>query len=266
MIKMENINIGIANLVIANKLKNAYLENNLITESRKHVSDFFELVKKSPILQLEFKIFNKIENKYIDNDTIATRYIDNNIKLFEVYTLGEIEDEHKKLKSFIGLNENLQSFDEVKVKLYNSIFVLIKESLNDYSKIDVDAIHESFSYVLNYIKEPKTKEISDIINNKSEVNDEIIEIAIEKFNERYNSLNEEEKDLLEKLTKSNREEKKTLLEDYKQENLTILENLNKDEIKDNITQAISKINNMKYNHETIVDDIISLYELKKNLL
>ena len=88
---MKNTNIGIANLVVSNKLRDSYFNNSLIEESKKITTDFFEVVKSSPILQLEFKVFNNLENKTIENDLAATRYIDSNIKLFEVYTIDEID-------------------------------------------------------------------------------------------------------------------------------------------------------------------------------
>ena len=99
---MKNVNIGIANLIISNKLRDSYFNDNLIGESKKIAFDFFGVVKSSPLLQLEFKVFNNIENKHIENDQIATRYIDNNIKLFEVYTIEEIEAEREKMNQFIG--------------------------------------------------------------------------------------------------------------------------------------------------------------------
>ena len=98
---MKSINIGIVNLVVSKKLKDAYFSNSLIEESKEITNDFFNVVKNSPILQLEFKVFNNIENKHIENDLTATRYIDNNIKLFEVWTLQEVEKEHDKLKPFL---------------------------------------------------------------------------------------------------------------------------------------------------------------------
>ena len=122
---MKSINIGIVNLVVSKKLKDAYFSNTLIEESKQLTNSFFNLVKNSPILQLEFKVFSNIENKHIENDLIATRYIDNNIKLFEVYTLDELEREHQKLKLF--LTEDVQ-VDDNKVQLYIAVGNLIKES------------------------------------------------------------------------------------------------------------------------------------------
>ncbi len=258
---MKNINIGIVNLIISNKLKDSYFSNSLIEESKQTLFEFFNVVENSPILQLEFKVFNNLESKHIDSDdNLAIKYIDNNIKLFEVYTLNEIESEQNKLSPF--LVENLTSLDVEKISLYNSIDCLIKESLKTADEVDVDSIHESFSIVLNHIKRPK----KTIIESVEEINDDVIEIAVNKFNEKYESLNEDDKSLLYKLIHYNDNEKKELLEEYKQNNLTILENINRDTIKDNILKAIQKIREMSYKHNSVDDDIISLHELKKELL
>lgn len=256
---MKNINIGIVNLVVSKKLKDAYFNNALIEESKQVTNDFFTVVKSSPILQLEFRVFNNLETKHVENDLSATRYIDNNIKLFEVYTLFEIAKEHEKLKPF--LTEDVE-IDNNKVKLYIAIDNLIKESLSNYDDIDVDNIHESFEVVLTHIKTQK----KNLLENVDVINDDVVEIAVDKFNEKYDSLNESDKNLLQVLIKSTPEEKQELLETYKNENLAILEGINKSNYKDSVTKAIQKIKEMVFNSEKVDDDIISLHELKKELL
>ena len=259
---MKNMNIGIVNLMISNKLKDSYFSNTLIEESKKATQDFFSVVKNSPILQLEFNVFNNLENKHIEDDLAATRYIDSNIKLFEVYTIQEIDKEREKLLPFIS--ETQLSIGDKRVELYSAIDRLITESLNDNSKIDVDAIHESFTVVLNHVKSSK-----NVVNEDTDlnmINEEVIEIAVNKFNEKYESLNEDDKNLLQKLINSNDKEKEDLLETFKNDTLLILEGLNKDMTKDNIAKAIQKIKEMAYNRQKVDDDIISLYELKKELL
>jgi len=264
---MENINIGVVNLVISNKLKDSYFNNNLIGESKAIAFDFFDVMKKSPLLQLEFKVFNNIENKHIESDLAATRYIDNNIKLFEVYTIEEIEREHEKLIPLIeaDLFNLLPENYSHKYNLYCAIDNLIKESLIDYDKVDVDDIHESFTVVLNHIKTPKNL-ITENVDIKDEINDDIIEIAINKFNEKYFSLNEGDRNLFLQLIKSTDNEKLELLETYKTESIALLENVNNTNSKDGIAKAIQKINEMSYKKDSVDDDIISLYELKTGLL
>lgn len=259
---MELINVGVANLYISDKLKMSYFDNDYINESKKSANEFLEVIKNSPILTLEFKIFNNIENKEIDNDLVATRYIDNNIKLFEIFTVNEIKSEHKKLSRFVNKKINL---DEEKVKLYNSISNLIIESVSDTENINVDKIHESFTYVLTHIKKDKNKTITESIV-ENEINDDIIEIAIDKFNDKYNSLNEEDKNLIKNLLKYDFNQKKNLFEEYKQSTIDCFNKLDTEKYNEKISLATNKINEMLNDRETIDDNIIKLHELKKGLL
>lgn len=259
---MKNINIGIVNLIITEKLKKGYYDNQLLAESDGLTSSFFDVINSSPILQLEFKVFNNIENKHIEKEILATRYIDNNIKLFEVYTIDEIEKERGKLKRFL-VNENIPTNNE-KVKLFNAIDNLIEESISAYDKIDVDILHESFEHVLNHIRTPKEVKIEN--NDSEQINEDVLEIAVKKFNEKYQILTDEDKKLFETLVKSNDTEKEELLENFKSENLKLLEGAMNDKVKENILKAMQKIKEMKYNKNTADNDILRLYELKKEIL
>ena len=261
---MKSINIGIVNLVVSKKLKDAYFSNTLIEESKQLTNSFFSVVKNSPILQLEFKVFSNIENKHIENDLVATRYIDNNIKLFEVYTLDELEKEHQKLKSF--LSEDIQ-VDDSKVELYIAVGNLIKESLSNYDMVDVDKIHESFEMVLNHIKNTK-QTITEIVEPVEFVNEDVIEIAIDKFNTKYDSLSEDDRSLLKTLIKSDDKAKENLLESYKNEDISMLESAHEENpiVKERVASTVRTLKEMKFNSESVDDDIIRLHELKKDLL
>lgn len=248
--------------MVSNKLKDSYFNNKMIKESKELTSEFLNVVKSSPALQLEFKIFTNIEAKHIDNELSATRYIDNNIKLFEVYTIEEIETERAKLKTFI--DEDVVPFDNDKVKLYQAIDNLIYESLENYNDVDVDVVHESFTFVLDHIRTPKKKLIENV--DVLPINERVIEIAVKKYNEKYGSLEEGDKNLLQTLINSSDAEKEVLLETYKTESLVVLEEANKDNIKISIAKAIQKIKEMAFNKDTVNNDIIGLYELKKGIL
>ena len=266
---MNNMNVGIINLMMSEKLKNRYFGtiNESIDDSEVSIDKFLELIKESSILKTEFKVINNIENKHIDNESAATRYIDNNIKLFEIYTLDEVIEEKNKLKEFYNKSyENVQ--DEEKIKLYESINNLIIQSLNDHEEVNVDIMHESFNYVLNHVKTPKkdrkpiNKEVIDFEN----INESIIRIAVDKFNEKYKSLSEKDKNFLYNLIESNEMKKKELFEELKNENINILNETNDTYLIDRKHKALNKIKLMNYNKDTIDDDLTKLYELKTGLI
>lgn len=256
---MKNLNIGVANLIVSNSLKNTYLDESVVQKMKHGTADLFKIVKNSPILQLEFKVFNNIENKFIESDTLAPRYVDKNIQLFEVYTLEELNEEHLKLKSFITEDAIIE---DTRVDLYNSIQCLIEESLKISGEVDVDLIHESFNVVLEHVKKPKN--IEETVHSDN-VNEHVVEIAIDKFNDKYSSLNEEELNLFKKLVNSSDNEKKDLFEEYKENGIKLLKSLNEESNSDKVTQSINKIVEMKYDSKDADNNIISLFELKQGL-
>jgi len=256
---MKKIHIGYAKVYLANKLGESYILNNTINESDAKVSEFIDTIKNSPILQLEFKVFDNIEKKYLTNESAATRYIDNNVKLFEVYTLSEINAEHDKLIPMLGETTILNS---PKLKVYDAIDNLIVESVKNHSDVDVDIIDESFTIVLNHIMNNKPT-----VEKKLEfVNEAVLEIAINKFNERYDELNESDRSLFSEILKSNIDEKKLMFETLKSDNLSLLGGIVEDKYSDKIEKTISKLNEMKYNENTIDEDIVTLHELKAVML
>jgi hypothetical protein len=258
---MENFNIGIVNLLVSTKLKEAYFKGTLIEESKNVTSEFLNVVKSSPYLQLEFRVFNSIEGKHIESEVLAKDYIDDQIDLFEVYTIQEIDAERAKLKPFIS--ETILPDDD-RVNLYQAIDSLINETLEIHERKDIDKMHESVVTVLEHVRTPK-KSLLENVDAKL-INEEVIEIAVGKFNEKYADLNETDKDLLKTLIKSTDSDKKSLLETMKTETITILESIDKDGTKEYLEKAIQKINEMVYTKENVDDNIIGLHELKKELV
>lgn len=256
---MKYINTGIVNLIINDILKKSIIDKKIITESKLLIYNYLDLLKNSPILQLEYKVYNNIENKYIENDLLASKYIDNNIKLFEIYTINEIKNEHNKLNEIISNNKI--PIDKTKIDLYNSINILIYESLKNNNDVNVNKMHDAFEYVLNYIKTPKIIENNKFIN----INENIIKLAVNKFNRKYSNLNKEDINFIKILIENNDNKKIQLLNDIKQKTINLLEDIQKTDSNDNIEKTINKIKSLEYNTNTYIKDILNLYELKLNL-
>lgn len=257
---MKNINIGVANLVVSDKLRESMFDDSLLVETKNTASKFFDVVKNSPVLQLEFKVFNSIENKHINSDALIPNFIDKNVRLFETYTLEELSTEHDKLKPFIGE----AVIENEKIALYEAITTLIEESLKLSENVNIDKMHEAFDLVLDHIRQPKEDESTNIVPEI--INEEVIEIAINKFNEKYESMNEEDVKLFKKLVVADNNMKEELFEEFKEENVAALEKLNEDNSNDKIAKSLEKINEMTFNVATADSDIVKLYELKKAIL
>lgn len=264
---MENINlnnVGVANLILTSTLINSYINENF-DNNKNLLVEFFTLIKNSPVLDLELKVINNIENKNINDNTLGMRYIDDNIKLFEMYSLDEIQNERKKIGEFAKtINKDNVIIDNEKVKLYEHIETLIDESLKFGDEVNVDNIHESFEFVLNFLKNNKKEK--NTISIIKDINEDVINIAINKFNEKYsNVLNENDFKFLRKIISLSLPEKKTLFEQYKNDNLVILNSLNLEMSHQKINESIEKLKKMNFNPNTVDKDLIRLYELEKNL-
>jgi regulator of sigma D len=259
-------NIGVAKSFVSKQLMDSLMNKKNIGESKKLAAQFFDVIKESPLLQLEFKIFNNLENKYIENDVFATRYVDNNINLFEKYSLEEIDAEHQKLTKFIG--EDIDFISKERMSLYEGIENMLRENANK-NMPDVDLLHESFTNVVEYIKTNTTEEentITENLNIPEEYTEKLIEIAIDKFNEKYSSLNEDELKLVQKLISLDSKGKENLLNQIKEDVIKTLETGNNNGIEDKINETIDRINKIQFNESTVVTDISNLYEFKKNLI
>lgn len=257
-------NFGFAKAIVSNKLGNEFLNEGEV-KSKDLVRKFLTIIKESDLLQQEFKIFETIENKHITNDALATRYIDETIKLFENFTKQEMFNAHESLSEFI--DESFIDLDPKKKKLYEALDTLLYEKAKGGNP-DIDAIHEAFESVLDYIKTnvpTKSDDNKSILIDESIDLEDVVNKSIEKFNKKYSVLNEDQRTILNKLVFGNNDEKKELFESLKTENITILSQINKNGIEDKINESISRISKMEFNQDTLVKDVVSLCELKSNL-
>lgn len=263
-------NVGIVKSIVSERLINSFMRTGQLNESKTISSKFFDVMKNSPYLQLEFKIINNLENKYIKNDVAATRYIDKNIELTSTFTTGKILEEYKKLEKFTNETIKKGSIKDAnlleKTKLYESISNLIVESKKQYP--DVDLLHESFEHVLNHITTNKPEEIveSESIEIPENIDgDMLIEVALNKFTEKYSSINEDEYKLINKLASLESKEKNNYLEEWKNDIIKILEHSDMNGIEDKINESIQKVKDISYDENTFIEKISKLYEFKKSL-
>lgn len=267
---MANINVGTTTLILFEKHKKMFLNDDMLNESttNSYINDtnkLLNLIFESPILKTELTFINNIQNKHIDSDVLASRYIDDNINLFEIYTINEVFDERKKLNEFYDSSV----FNEIKntsqYLLYEAIDNLIIESLKPHEDVDVDVLHESFNVVLNHIKTPKNKK-ENKIESFQNLDEEIIKIAVDKYNEEFSSLTTEDKEFIKKLINTDDEKKQDLFEHEKRECLNLLETIEEPHLISRKEKAIERVQSIKFNKDDVNDQLINLYDLKRGLV
>jgi hypothetical protein len=119
---------------------------------------------------------------------------------------------------------------------------------------------------------PKFFPCFGLISNGSEkyLNvDFIFNNAIKKFNDKYSHLSEGEKRILKVLIKENIQEKENLFNTMLNETIekvnTLLISEESSEISNKLLKVKEKINEMKFNEQTLIDDIVKINNLKESL-
>jgi hypothetical protein len=256
---MKNINVGAAGLMVSSTVTNLMAHLNEDTGSKGLVNEFISVVGSSTALKLEFDVYNNLEHTKIESGVLASKYIDNNINLFETYTVEEINEARK------GLNKFKTTIIESQLtRLHDAIDALIMESVKAIP--DVNRINESYGIVMGHIMKPEEKTVEAIENEDySGINEAVLEIATNKFNEKYDTLDEGDIDFMRKMMNTAETDIEKLFGGYKESNIVLLEEKINDNTKVKITETIEKIKNMEY-VKGDVDKIIKLHDLKKTLI
>lgn len=140
-------------------------------------------------------------------------------------------------------------WDNANHKVYGTDFV------NDYGISDSD------------IKNLTGKNLRE--NKKIDPN-KFLDIAVEKYNEKYSTLGEEEKKVLKTIMSSNKNEKESLLKDMIKESITLINNALEEyggniDVKSKLLGAKDLLYNMEFNESTYGEDISKIYDLKQSL-
>lgn len=248
------------------KIKNAFnelLAEGLSTnnpESKRLFKKYIKTIKENEIIKTQFLVVSNIEDKIESSREKATEFVKENIALFSKFDTKTILEANKNLSAFIGLNEDV---DYKHRDLHENISKLI---FTKRTPKTVDTIVEATSAVVDYIVNNKEKVITEAIELPNSM---LVNIFVDKYNERYSTLSESEKEILKSLIDSTEETKKevytkTLREciDLVNENLKNSDFQTKEKllnVKDRLLNDTSEIN------EDYFKNISKLVELKSSL-
>jgi hypothetical protein len=263
---MAKLNFGEIKATFTN-----YMNESENLSAKEMFGKFMNTIKESKVLKAEFEVYKNLDSKYIPNENLAIKYIDENVALLCSITMREnfIKENEKIQKLVEGLEIKVS---ERKKELYNHIDTLLTESLADNKSTDVDKLHESFSFLLEHIKtnKPKLVESTDSeIDLKGVPQEFLIKKAIEKFNLKFSSLTESDRSIFKSIVSDNQNLKQTVFENLKDQTLEslnrLIDNSSPEPMKEKINESITKITSMSFNKDTYSNDVISLNELKSSL-
>lgn len=251
------------------KIKTVF--NNLLIEgivkkddaSKKLFKKYLKTIKESEILKTQFLVYNNIENK-IDSDSFsANLYVSENIKLLEKYKTSDILKENKKLLSLIKKSKEIDGDERIE-KLHESLSNLIFTKRTPQT---VEKITEEIKNVSNYILTNKPKEVNESVDLPVSI---LRNLMVDKYNEKYSTLDESDKEVLKVLIESNFQNKKRFYKKTISECVQLVDSLIKEsdeETKEKLIKVKSKLleDREELNESDFLSKISKLIELKNNL-
>tara|TARA_Y100000592_G_C5475493_1_gene322017 strand:+ start:1567 stop:2328 length:762 start_codon:yes stop_codon:yes gene_type:complete len=240
--------------------------NNILSESilsknnegKKLFKKYIQVLKEDSNLKKEYLIYKNLTTKKFNNESDAKDYIKENINLLKNNNPSK---GIKKLNSILGDKKLVNENDEI----YKHINILrnTKKTPNSLEKIQ-----ES----LNFFKERMLKE-EIVVENEYDTTgvppSVLTKLAVNKFNNKYENITEEEKNIIKNILNGNDEDKEETYTNLKNECIDIIDNRlteNSDlDLKDKLLKVKDKLLRTSFNKETFPTDIDSIYNLKNSV-
>lgn len=257
-----------------------FASKNLIAESKGEnitiLNAFMKEIKENPILKKQYLIFKNFEDGSCKKERLAERFIAENLKLMEGVDWNDLLKTNKHLRLNLLESSHVEG-QESKQELYESIHSLIK-SVTQKGFDEIQKSQEAYDYIIDYLLKERKEIASEIIQEDTEYPkflswNFVTNVAVNKFNERYSHLQENEKSLLKTLL-SPVENKKNHLLDLKEENLSKINQIISDDnsidektssILNGFKSKMESLNEETISNEDLDDAIINLSELKEEL-
>lgn len=248
------------------KIKNTYNEvlvESVITKNKNKkelFKTYIKTIKENEILKNQFLVYNLIENKVESNEGKAKTFLEECLNLLSKYTTSEIMKANKTLVEGIIFETD---YDYDKKGLHENLSTLICTSKTPKN---IDAIVEAKSYVVDYILNNKEKTVGESIDLPNSM---LSTIMVEKYNDKYSTLDETEKSVLKALIDSDDNKKKEVYSNVVRECIDLIDAKLKEsdlEAKDKLLRVKDKLLSDKQEiSEDFNKNISKLVELRNSL-
>lgn len=252
------------------KIKNAFY--NLLVESiifkndkKKAIfGEYIKAIRENKILRTEFLVYTNLEDKSELNENKANDFAKRNIQFLREFKRSDIEKANQSLIEKLGeYQKNLEKpYDGKLTKLHEAITDIIFMKNNP---LYVEMLIESYDSITQYIKDKISK---DVIKENLVPTDALAIVAINKFNEKYSELTEDEKLLIKTITENDEKIKEDTHKEIVNECIGLIDqklNENDGTTKEKLIKAKSKLQTITYTPENYIDDLNKLIVLKNDL-
>ncbi len=264
------MNFGTLKDIFLDKLIESHTSNEKTGKSL--YKKFLKILKENETLKTAFIVYKNIEGNTIKSETAANDYLKENVSFLNNFR-GEqsLKEQSKKLLDLLEKN-NIDLTDIKPKEIHESLENLIttKKSVST-----IDKIQESKNNLVSWLMSDKL-EINESDDKKYVRNNidpkKFLDIAVNKFNEKYkDTLSEEEKSILKVLRKNDENSTKQLVDKLVKETVTLINNHlnnnnNNTSIKEKLLETKDVVYRMSEENNNFSDKVLKLYELKKNLI
>ena len=205
-------------------------------------------------------VYNNIENKIEENEFKANLFLQENIALLKKFSKKDIVSANQSLVNKVSIEEGETYPNE---ELHENISKLI---FTDKTSSNIDTIVEATASIINFMKTNKVKEVNESIDLPSSM---ISTIMVDKYNEKYSTLDESERQILKALIDSDDEKKKEVYSVTLRECIDLIDvKLVESDLdaKDKLLRVKDKLlNDKQVVNEDFFKNISKLVELKNSL-
>jgi hypothetical protein len=242
---------------VKSKLNKAYSQD-LIDNTNKYTKmyeSFLGTVKSSPILMLEYTIYENLKKNNLEYNE-SLRFIEANISALSKIDKDELLKENKKLEKFDLKEINLS---EDKLTLNKNIENVINESV--FKKVtNVNRLHESVNFLIESLTKKEEQKLVKT-DKKFNVNN-IFLLAKKKLQEKFSNMEDSELEVVSNFFMGNEEKKRTVFENYKKSTKNFLLK-EKDSISSEVlSESFNFIDSLEYTNDTALNNLSKLFEIK----
>jgi len=271
------MNFGTIKDIYAKFLANSYITESKNSKDKKIYKNFIKNLVENPILKAQFVVYKNIENGYLPSEVSAVEYLKENISLFDNFNKKDIIKENIKLgdklnviyKSYLVPGEMFQSTSTMLLNKPKNIHEAINNLITLEKSVEtLNTLHESFEVVKKWLTTPK--EILESTKKPTVDANKFLNSAVDKYNEKYSTLSEEEKKVIKTIMSTDDKEKEAFLKTMVKESIVLINNALKEyggslDIKSKLLEAKDVVYNIVYSEDTFKENITKVYNLKNSL-
>ena len=251
-------NFGSIRTHINKILSDAYINES--AEGKDIFKKYIKLLKEDTNLRDLFFLHKNLEDTTLSTETAAIEFIKENINFIK-------QTDEESLVTSVNKVDSLVDTEIDGTVLHDAIHTLV---FTERTLEKLPKLHRAMEVVTKHIvTEKSTNKLTTDAECKPVNSDKLIEIAVGKYNTKYSELSETERNII-RLSLLDNEVKETSFEDLVKENIGTIDTklIDHDEmdVREKLKQTKDKLNTMKYNEDTFVDDMFKLSTLKESVL